>query len=81
MLDAVFEGINTSVLAYGQSGTGKTYTMMGTESDPGLAPRLCLEIFERMNANNTTTRNKHTSKSYFRVEVRYVLLNISHTLC
>ena len=70
MLDALFEGINTSVLAYGQSGTGKTYTMMGTEGDPGLAPRLCLEVFERVNANNTARNNKYTSKPYFRIEVR-----------
>lgn len=67
MVEALFEGINTTVLAYGQSGTGKTYTMMGTESDPGLAPRLCLKVFERISANDIS---EHSSKSYFRVEVR-----------
>ncbi|XP_063628022.1 kinesin-like protein KIF15 [Cydia splendana] len=32
------------VLAYGQSATGKTHTMMGTDSQPGLVPRLCREL-------------------------------------
>ena len=31
VLDALFNGYNACVLAYGQSGTGKTYTMIGTE--------------------------------------------------
>ncbi|XP_013171194.1 PREDICTED: kinesin heavy chain-like [Papilio xuthus] len=35
------QGLSACVLAYGQSATGKTYTMMGTESNPGLIPRLC----------------------------------------
>ena len=29
MLDAAFEGYNACVFAYGQTGAGKTYTMMG----------------------------------------------------
>ncbi|XP_047994810.1 kinesin-like protein KIN-12F [Leguminivora glycinivorella] len=32
------------VLAYGQSATGKTHTMMGTDTQPGLVPRLCREL-------------------------------------
>lgn len=35
------QGLSACVLAYGQSATGKTYTMMGTDSNPGLVPRLC----------------------------------------
>ena len=31
VLEAAFEGYNTCVFAYGQTGAGKTYTMMGTE--------------------------------------------------
>jgi hypothetical protein len=31
VLDASFEGYNACVFAYGQTGAGKTYTMMGTE--------------------------------------------------
>lgn len=39
-VEAVAGGSNGTVLAYGQTGTGKTYTMLGptTEDDPGLMP-------------------------------------------
>ncbi|KAJ8309148.1 hypothetical protein KUTeg_014022 [Tegillarca granosa] len=48
VLDAAFEGYNTCVLAYGQTSTGKTYTMMGNPDDPGLTPRIC-EVFSNIN--------------------------------
>ncbi|KPJ18257.1 Kinesin-like protein KIF16B [Papilio machaon] len=41
VLASMSQGLSACVLAYGQSATGKTYTMMGTESNPGLIPRLC----------------------------------------
>lgn len=40
----VIRGSSACVLAYGQSATGKTHTMMGTEAQPGLVPRLCKEL-------------------------------------
>ncbi|XP_047512599.1 kinesin-like protein KIF16B [Pieris napi] len=46
VLDTISSGISACVLAYGQSATGKTYTMMGTEASPGLIPRLCLAFAE-----------------------------------
>lgn len=33
MIDDAFEGYNGSVFAYGQTGAGKTYTMMGNNSN------------------------------------------------
>ncbi|KAI4479672.1 hypothetical protein M0802_014362, partial [Mischocyttarus mexicanus] len=41
VLNNIFSGYNSCLLAYGQSASGKTYTIMGTENDPGLTPRLC----------------------------------------
>ena len=32
VLQAAFDGFNACVFAYGQTGTGKTYTMMGQEA-------------------------------------------------
>lgn len=40
-------GISATIFAYGQTGTGKTYTISGTPSDPGLVPRCIQEIFTR----------------------------------
>jgi hypothetical protein len=67
VLDSLFEGYNACVLAYGQSGTGKTYTMLGTPSEPGLAPRLCAAIFDRKTAEDNCL-NSHESS--FRIDVR-----------
>ena len=66
VLDALFDGYNACVLAYGQSGTGKTYTMMDTTQEPGIAPRLCTAIFERMTSPDNL--NQLTS---FRIDVRF----------
>ncbi|KAJ8925404.1 hypothetical protein NQ315_009236 [Exocentrus adspersus] len=36
---------HSCVLAYGQSSSGKTHTMMGFPHDPGLTPKLCHRVF------------------------------------
>ena len=33
---------------YFRSGSGKSYTMMGTHSDRGIIPRLCQSMFDRV---------------------------------
>lgn len=44
IVDAVMEGFNASILAYGQTSSGKTFTMMGTPSSEGLIPRISRAI-------------------------------------
>ncbi|XP_032668984.1 uncharacterized protein LOC116843067 [Odontomachus brunneus] len=55
ILDAMFLGYNSCLVAYGQSASGKTYTMMGTKEDPGLIPRLCEGLFSRVEQENGRT--------------------------
>lgn len=45
---SVLEGYNGTILAYGQTGTGKTYTMEGASQgdDRGVIPRAATEIFQ-----------------------------------
>ncbi|XP_075695441.1 kinesin-like protein KIF1B isoform X17 [Rhinoderma darwinii] len=67
MLEHAFEGYNVCIFAYGQTGAGKSYTMMGKqeETQAGIIPQLCEELFEKINCNN----NDDVS---FSVEVSYM---------
>ncbi|XP_044206823.1 kinesin-like protein KIF1B isoform X2 [Thunnus albacares] len=67
MLQHAFEGYNVCIFAYGQTGAGKSYTMMGKqeEGQEGIIPMLCEDLFEKINDN------KEEDLSYS-VEVAYM---------
>ena len=46
-MEHAFLGYNVSVFAYGQTSSGKTYSMMGIprSTDVGMIPRICRTIF------------------------------------
>jgi len=67
MVEALLDGYNGCVLAYGQSGTGKTYTMIGTQTEPGIIPRLCQSVFESIHQ-----RCQSFDPVSFHIEVRSV---------
>ena len=45
LVKAAMEGYHSSILAYGQTSTGKTFTMTGTQTSPGLIPRAIGDCF------------------------------------
>jgi len=47
IINAVCDGYNGSILAYGQTGTGKTYTMIG--EDNGVLPRSIKQFIDKIN--------------------------------
>lgn len=47
VVSAAFEGYNNCVFAYGQSGTGKTYSMFGNEESEGLIHYVYNDIFNK----------------------------------
>ncbi|XP_063799915.1 kinesin-like protein KIF1B isoform X9 [Pseudophryne corroboree] len=67
MLEHAFEGYNVCIFAYGQTGAGKSYTMMGKqeETQAGIIPQLCEDLFEKINYN-------HNEDVSFSVEVSYM---------
>ncbi|KAI1623030.1 kinesin family member 1/13/14 [Exophiala viscosa] len=50
LLDNAFQGYNNCIFAYGQTGSGKSYSMMGYGEEVGVIPRICRDMFERINA-------------------------------
>ncbi|XP_053706346.1 kinesin-like protein KIF1B isoform X17 [Synchiropus splendidus] len=68
MLAHAFEGYNVCIFAYGQTGAGKSYTMMGKqeEGQEGIIPMLCEDLFEKI---NESSNNEELSYS---VEVSYM---------
>lgn len=76
-LDHNFAGYHTCIFAYGQTGAGKSYSMMGTPAHPGLIPRTCRDLFERIEANNAPNVTYTVRVSYFEVYNEHVrdLLN------
>lgn len=48
LLDNVLDGYNATVFAYGATGCGKTHTISGTPSQPGIIYLTMQELFERV---------------------------------
>ncbi|XP_060957842.1 kinesin-like protein KIN-10B isoform X1 [Cannabis sativa] len=38
LIEGIFQGCNATIFAYGATGSGKTYTMQGSDEQPGLMP-------------------------------------------
>ncbi|XP_020560221.1 kinesin-like protein KIF1B isoform X9 [Oryzias latipes] len=68
MLEHAFEGYNVCIFAYGQTGAGKSYTMMGKqeEGQEGIIPMLCEDLFEKINEDNNKEELSYS------VEVSYM---------
>ncbi|KAK0396631.1 hypothetical protein QR680_001793 [Steinernema hermaphroditum] len=54
LIDFVVSGFNATVFAYGATGAGKTYTMIGTKENPGLMTLLTKSLYEKINPDEYT---------------------------
>lgn len=46
IVEAATAGFNGTIFAYGQTSSGKTYTMTGTEDSPGIIPLAVHNLFK-----------------------------------
>lgn len=53
ILKSALDGNNVCVLAFGQTGTGKTFTMDGKNEQPGIVPRALKELFRQASLENS----------------------------
>ncbi|XP_019195317.1 PREDICTED: kinesin-like protein KIN-8B isoform X2 [Ipomoea nil] len=74
----VIQGLNATIFAYGSTGSGKTYTMVGTQEDPGLMVLSLNSIFDLIKQDDSCDKFEVTC-SYLEVynEVIYDLLEKS----
>ncbi|GJM95812.1 hypothetical protein PR202_ga12590 [Eleusine coracana subsp. coracana] len=71
MIESALAGFNTSLVCYGQSGTGKTYTMWGPlaamvdsasdQTDHGVVPRVFQDLFTRIQSSQESSPDKQIS--------------------
>uniref|UniRef100_A0A8C5ETH8 Kinesin-like protein KIF1A n=1 Tax=Gouania willdenowi TaxID=441366 RepID=A0A8C5ETH8_GOUWI len=70
MLLHAFEGYNVCIFAYGQTGAGKSYTMMGRQEQDqqGIIPLLCEDLFTKINdCNNDNSMSYSVEVSYMEI--------------
>ncbi|KAI7809903.1 kinesin-like protein KIF1A isoform X7 [Triplophysa rosa] len=69
MLLHAFEGYNVCIFAYGQTGAGKSYTMMGKQEkdQEGIIPLLCEDLFTKINDNNDNSMSYSVEVSYMEI--------------
>ncbi|PKA65766.1 125 kDa kinesin-related protein [Apostasia shenzhenica] len=85
IVNEVLEGFNCTIFAYGQTGTGKTYTMEGESrkakngqkgqlpSDAGVIPRAVKQIFDTLECQNTEYSVKVTFLELYNEEITDLL--------
>ncbi|KAI8832113.1 kinesin motor domain-containing protein [Chytriomyces cf. hyalinus JEL632] len=67
LVDLVVDGFNATVFAYGATGCGKTHTITGTPTDPGIIHRTMTHLFTRINQLSETQSTFKTTVSYLEV--------------
>ncbi|RLM70294.1 kinesin-related protein 11-like [Panicum miliaceum] len=63
LIGAVVDGFNATAFAYGQTSSGKTFTMNGSDADPGIIPRAVRDVFDTV---------RQTDDREFLVRVSYM---------
>ncbi|OMJ85318.1 hypothetical protein SteCoe_13417 [Stentor coeruleus] len=74
---SVLEGYNATLLAYGQTGTGKTYTMEGfkynsTDPQRGIVPRASEEIFKFIESSQSANATFMVRASYLQIYNEFI---------
>ncbi|XP_017754853.1 PREDICTED: kinesin-like protein unc-104 isoform X2 [Eufriesea mexicana] len=69
MLQHAFEGYNVCIFAYGQTGAGKSYTMMGKqeEGQEGIIPQICKDLFRKISRNSNESLKYSVEVSYMEI--------------
>lgn len=64
LLEKAFLGYNACLFAYGVTSSGKTYSMYGTPSNPGIVPRIVEDVFDYIRIRKGTKASISVKFSY-----------------
>ncbi|KAL1417753.1 hypothetical protein MTO96_026526 [Rhipicephalus appendiculatus] len=67
MLTTLLEGCNCSVFAYGATGAGKTFTMLGSEKCPGVVSLTASELYRRVDKLRSEGQSCDVAVAYLEV--------------
>lgn len=67
LIDNVITGYNCCVFAYGATGAGKTYTMMGTLESPGIMSLTLKDLFAKISHQRTQSETFDVKLSYLEI--------------
>uniref|UniRef100_A0A0K0EB95 Kinesin-like protein n=2 Tax=Strongyloides stercoralis TaxID=6248 RepID=A0A0K0EB95_STRER len=56
LINLVSQGNNATIFAYGATGAGKTYTMVGNKETPGLMPLMTSSLYEKIKDTKLTVQ-------------------------
>lgn len=76
---SALEGYHGSVFAYGQTSTGKTYTMTGTQKSPGIVSLAINDIFQYIQQGDQAAREYLIRFSYIEIYNEQILDLLSDT--
>ncbi|GAM28280.1 hypothetical protein SAMD00019534_114560 [Acytostelium subglobosum LB1] len=66
IVDSALNGINGTIFTYGQTSSGKTHTMKGTDTHPGIIPLSIQHIFNHI--QNTSNQHEYSTRvSYMEI--------------
>lgn len=76
IIDGVLGGYNCSVFAYGATGAGKTFTMLGDSTNPGVMFLTMMELYSKINASKDE-KSSDVAVSYLEVNVPFFVQLVS----
>nr|XP_058952852.1 kinesin-like protein KIF21A [Pocillopora verrucosa] len=80
LVEGCLDGYNATVLAYGQTGAGKTYTMgtgfdvTVTQEEEGIIPRAVAHLFEGIDRRKQDAKQRNEPQPDFKVTVQFMEL-------
>jgi len=67
LLKHALDGYNCCLMAYGQTGAGKSFSMMGSRKQPGLIPQIASSLYDFAAKNESTGIQTEIEVSYMEI--------------